>query len=780
MKKIVLYLTIISLLLITFSCSGGGKGSSKGVSSVTILASFKTSSAGSAAMKAQATTLTNIRYTVSGSGMETMTGTVPVTGNLVEFTLNVPNGPQRHFLIEALDTFNTVRYKGEAYRDLDGTPVTIEITLVGDPLIGTWGYGRLRHNNDGTWHARSGKITFNIDGTGTDTFKDNNNGTLSSGVETFTYSLITNQDGSLNVVYTYPDRTQTRRYVISDDRKMMITDGTDEPARQRIRIFVKLDTSKTFSNADLTGEYYSIGYEHNATYVAPPNGNGSYMAISSLTTFDGNGTYTYYGKANSDGIIWDDNSPDNPNVRQYSVNPDGTISIVNETGSNGYIGGDRNLGIFSSPGALDKWVGYFFMKKGDRIYSTADLAGTWALGGFGDDYGTSFNAEFGTMTCDSSGNCVRSSKNQRDGNIKYESGNIKLSVSPDGSFGASLATGAPSYAGAIGNNGNSIVFNVSFDQSQLYHREIFIGVRCSNCSNLIGQMIPMLTLNPTIGGNGINIYLYDTAQKIMNTVKNNTNDSWEPSINIDQTMMVYTEGKEIGESDEPYTINIYDIASKTSTTLNTANTKYAAYFDKDGKILFLNIGINDNRIIKRMDSDGQNITTVATPQSPYTSFSVFWLSPDRQYIVAVEERIGDYERLVLMNSDGTGRRVVKGEYLGYWNMLSWKPDSSGFFYYHHVGAYPGGTPKYALINLDGSTIDLSTSDLGKEENMCLFIKSGNLLSLSYRELYNGYTGKLIASRPDVPLITEMLFGFDNTGEIYFAKRDGTDFRSFAE
>ncbi len=138
MKKIISYLTIISLLLITFSCGGGG--SSKGVSPVTVLASFKTSSAGSAAMKTQATTLTNIRYTVSGSDMDIMTGTVPVTGNLVEFTLNVPNGPQRHFVIEAIDTSNYVRYKGEAYRDLNGAPVIVEITLIEQILdiSGSW------------------------------------------------------------------------------------------------------------------------------------------------------------------------------------------------------------------------------------------------------------------------------------------------------------------------------------------------------------------------------------------------------------------------------------------------------------------------------------------------------------------------------------------------------------------------------------------------------------------------------------------------------------------
>lgn len=132
MKKIVSYLTIICLLSITFSCGGGGSGSAKGVSPVTVLASFKSfATLSNTSLKAAASVLlTSIRYTVSGSDMETMTGTVPVTGNLVEFTLNVPNGPQRHFLIEALDAPGNVLYRGEIFADLNGAPVTLTIILV--------------------------------------------------------------------------------------------------------------------------------------------------------------------------------------------------------------------------------------------------------------------------------------------------------------------------------------------------------------------------------------------------------------------------------------------------------------------------------------------------------------------------------------------------------------------------------------------------------------------------------------------------------------------------
>lgn len=131
MKKIVSYLTIICLLLVTFSCGGGGK-SSQGTSPVTISASFKSfATLSNAALRAAASALlTSVRYTVSGSGMDTMTDTVPVTGNLVEFTLEVPNGSRRHFLVEAMDASGNVLYRGETYADLNGAPVTITITLV--------------------------------------------------------------------------------------------------------------------------------------------------------------------------------------------------------------------------------------------------------------------------------------------------------------------------------------------------------------------------------------------------------------------------------------------------------------------------------------------------------------------------------------------------------------------------------------------------------------------------------------------------------------------------
>lgn len=95
------------------------------------------------------------------------------------------------------------------------------------------------------------------------------------------------------------------------------------------------------------------------------------------------------------------------------------------------------------------------------------------------------------MICDANGVCQYSSRNRRTGNADYtyEGGSVQIAVSPDGSFGASLPVGAgspqpPAYAGAIGNNGNTLIFNTSFDAAQVGHRQLFIGVRASTIGDL--------------------------------------------------------------------------------------------------------------------------------------------------------------------------------------------------------------------------------------------------------------------------------------------------------
>jgi hypothetical protein len=326
--------------------------------------------------------------------------------------------------------------------------------------------------------------------------------------------------------------------------------------------------------------------------------------------------------------------------------------------------------------------------------------------------------------------------------------------------------------------------------SLLFPTFLFAQVTASSS----GQFVPMERFDTCGNDLAINHFLYDKSSNIMNTVKDNCMKSpMLGSLNLGETKIVYAESNQ--EDDHEY-INVYDIASKTTTTIydlsDTERDDFAAYFDKNDKIIF-----NGDGTLKRMDADGKNITTIAEPEEPSHSFGMFWLSPGREKIIVdgslkqVDDyHTGNYEILVMMNADGTGRQIIGEAYLGEWNMLAWRLDSKEVFFYHHIfkvvaGEYQGKTPQYFLIDLSGGTpgiTDLSNLNgwKNKEENACFFTKSGNLLSFIDPKLYNGQTGALISVRSDVPVWTDAMLGIDNSGDIYFANLDGSNFRMFVE
>ena len=397
-----------------------------------------------------------------------------------DMSVQIPEGTLKEhspyrWWVEVYDTNKNNRTRSQWLSFMTGENILASLT-------GTWGFQMLEHNSDNTWHTEINKMTFNDDGTGILQYNYNNNGSLGSGTRNFTYTVDSNADGSLTLLYYDSDvGTKSMRFVLSDDGKMMIVDGTDDPTVQTLKILIKLDATKTYTNSDLSGDYYNIRYEHNYDDAIE-----SYWAGSGLALFNGSGSITSSTEtANRNGTV----STETWGPDSYSVASDGSISLWNDYSGSGYLSGNGNVWVFPHPEDTSLFGSIIGLKKGDTTYSTADLAGTWAIIGFGDDGGTSFNAEIGDIIIDANGNLTYSFKNQRDGVVTYESGADTWSVSEDGSFGASLASGAPYYAGAIGNDGNTIIFNASFDQNTLDYREIFIGVRCSNCSNLAGASI---------------------------------------------------------------------------------------------------------------------------------------------------------------------------------------------------------------------------------------------------------------------------------------------------
>ena len=113
MKKSIICMIIICTLFIFCGCGGGGGGGKEGresskVSKVNIDVKFKINNA--IVMTPKATSIKKIRYTVTGPSMEVINGVVPVADNMVVISLLVLNGPQRTFVIEALDVSDTVIY----------------------------------------------------------------------------------------------------------------------------------------------------------------------------------------------------------------------------------------------------------------------------------------------------------------------------------------------------------------------------------------------------------------------------------------------------------------------------------------------------------------------------------------------------------------------------------------------------------------------------------------------------------------------------------------------
>ena len=138
MKTNKIRLTGLIFLLAVFtimnlSCGGGGGSSSS--SNMTDVSIKMIAATGSDIAK--------LKFTISAPDMSTIERTVDVTGaqpqpylqaslvsgDTVIVHFDVPNGLNRHVVVEGLDAAGAVIYTGDAYVDLDGTAKSIEITL---------------------------------------------------------------------------------------------------------------------------------------------------------------------------------------------------------------------------------------------------------------------------------------------------------------------------------------------------------------------------------------------------------------------------------------------------------------------------------------------------------------------------------------------------------------------------------------------------------------------------------------------------------------------------
>lgn len=555
----------------------------------------------------------------------------------------------------------------------NATTVSISITSNAN-IVGTWGFGRLKHRNSGTWGARSGKITYNADGTGSTVWQENDNNTLNSGTDTWTWTATTNPDGSITLVRTFPDTTiKTQRIVISDDGMVMVMDGTDALDKQRFRVAVKLDAAKTYTNSDASGVYYF------QEYFLSWDGVSIYQhgAESGEVTSDGMGNMNGVFTGNDQGSITTAGS----GSATYSIGADGAMTIDPGNGSlvSSYLSGDGGMIVGAKSDITNAWDILLGMKKADRAYATADLAGTWAYMSFQDrDNGASYIGEFGSFDCDSSGNCMVSQKRQQDGNVTIGGfGPLVLAVQADGSFGASLGASTPSYAGAIGDDGNVIILNPSFEDTTL--RQTVIAVRCSTCTELA-----------TGGGPGL-VQLTD-----------NLANDWHPYWSLDGTQIVFTSDR--SGNNDIWVMNA-DGSSPVQLTTNVASDS-RPYWSPDGTQIVFESNRTGNGEIWKMNVDGSGLAqlTVNAANDSHPTWS-----PDGTRIAFQSNRDGNND-IWTMNTDGSGLTKLTTDTANDSHPM-WKPDGTQIAFARNLGSND-----IWVMDANGSNQHALTSDPADEQH----------------------------------------------------------------
>ncbi|MCX7634524.1 MAG: BACON domain-containing protein, partial [Syntrophales bacterium] len=518
----------------------------------------------------------------------------------------------------------SVTVAGQTVAILQGGTTTID-----HPVVGVWGAAWLQYENSPKiWYTEATRATFFPYGTGVlQGIKNdgiNDPGQRIKPFQTaFTYTVGTNPDGSSKLtVYGngIEEGAQEFRAVIEPNGTMGIIDGTYDPAWETLRLLVNINPNKTYSNADVAGEYYYLGFERNVDNAGDPpnNGNGTYMVISGVATFNAtNGTFSDYWTANSvklDGsnYIWTGNDANIP----YSVGATGNIWIG---AANKFAGAVAGNGLFfGGAGSFqgNNWWSYVFLKKGDRSYTTADLAGKWALVSFGQDNQSpsspSLLAQIGTLTCNTAGACsYKLRERSSDGTVRINTGNVNLTVNNDGSFGASLGTGFPNYAGAMGNDGNTLVFNTGLKISEPQHREIFVGVRADTIGDLAGDLpTNNLLTNGTFAGN--------LDGWVVNPVLQTGTQPWTPLL-PDGSVSLHPPASSFNGTILYQNLNLTEVAGKTFT-VSAKLTKVSA---PDGKTVAAWLTYVDNsgtlQRVKVLNPANGDITTGTTASANFTA-----------------------------------------------------------------------------------------------------------------------------------------------------------------
>ncbi len=138
MKRLLSVLIFVSITFILDGCGGGGSPtvtlSPKTAVTITIgqtRAASSTVSRFANDSPAIPSGILTIKVVISAADMTTIERVFSVSGKTgFSETFDVPNGANRHFLVEARDASLNILYKGETFADLTGQPLSLSITMI--------------------------------------------------------------------------------------------------------------------------------------------------------------------------------------------------------------------------------------------------------------------------------------------------------------------------------------------------------------------------------------------------------------------------------------------------------------------------------------------------------------------------------------------------------------------------------------------------------------------------------------------------------------------------
>jgi len=265
-------------------------------------------------------------------------------------------------------------------------------------------------------------------------------------------------------------------FASSNDQNAFLADLTGA-AERGLAVGVKLDAAKSYTKADVSGDYYVVGYE----YDSKGYDKGKNRVSTEVSRGDGNGTLTGAAKLACNGNICVGGyfQETTSTSMSYDIQSPGVLRLgpdANTLVDMGYVGAGGKALVVANPTKFypdfgDDFMALVGVKKGDKGYSNADLQGNWVFSSFGDEGGVVFS-EFGVLACNGAGDCQIRSKHSENGDIRYKDESVSLgTVSWDGSLNGFYVQ--EGLTGAIGDNGNMLIFTITGPT----HRQMGVAIK---------------------------------------------------------------------------------------------------------------------------------------------------------------------------------------------------------------------------------------------------------------------------------------------------------------